>query len=244
MVRQILLGCLCATLMVPLRAQDLPILKPTLSAAPDLSPERKRMEAWYDSVFLGLLPLDNERKDLYDSLILVWGELLETPCDVIDGGCSWYCGGGPDSVWASSTLAKSGEKKYDAQQAHDLDYCAVWSEGVAGNGVGQWLAYRFAPDSPRLHTVIVSNGLVQNAKAWKNNNRVKRILVSANGTPVVELGLEDSRDDQAFRLPRLLGRRSDGKSMILTFTILEVYPGDRYQDTVLSEIWFDGTDVH
>lgn len=202
------------------------------------------MEAWYDSVFIGLLPLGNDRKGLYDSLSLVWGELLETPCDVVEGGCSWYCGGGPDSVWASSTLAPIGTKRYDAEQAHDLDYCAVWSEGVSGNGVGQWLAYRFAPESPRLHTVLVSNGLVQYELAWKNNNRVKRLMVSENGVPVVELQLVDSPDDQAFKLPRLFGQRSDGKPMVLTFTILEVYPGDRFDDTVISEIWFDGTDVH
>lgn len=206
--------------------------------------ERIQLEAWYDSVFLGSLPLDSDRKEVYDSLSAEWGELLETPCDVIDGGCSWYCGGGPDSVWASSTLIPSGTKTYDAFHARDLDYCSAWSEGAIGNGVGQWLAYRFVPESPRLHTILISNGLVRNEKTWKNNNRVKRLLVSENGCAVAELLLEDSRDDQAFKLPRLFGRRSDSRPMILTFTILEVYPGDHYDDTVITEIWFDGTDVH
>jgi hypothetical protein len=32
--------------------------------------------------------------------------------------------------------------------------------------------------------------------------------------------------------------------MDLSFTILEVYPGERFDDTVITEIWFDGTDVH
>jgi hypothetical protein len=32
--------------------------------------------------------------------------------------------------------------------------------------------------------------------------------------------------------------------MVLTFTILGVYAGERYDDTVITEIYFDGTDVH
>jgi hypothetical protein len=30
----------------------------------------------------------------------------------------------------------------------------------------------------------------------------------------------------------------------LKFEILEVYPGTRHKDTVISEIYFDGIDVH
>lgn len=229
---------------VQLAAQKLTIIQPKLSSIPDLSLENQARFAWFQKALTGDVEVDAADSAAFNEMLYTIGETRESPCEVIGMECSWYCGGGPDSVWASSTLAPIGTKKYDAQQAHDLDYCAVWSEGAAGNGVGQWLAYRFAPESPRLHTVLVSNGLVQNAEAWKNNNRVKRLLVSENGVPVVELHLEDSRDDQAFKLPRLFGQRSDGKSMVLTFTILEVYPGDRFEDAVISEIWFDGTDVH
>ncbi|MBQ2239790.1 MAG: hypothetical protein II322_03130 [Alistipes sp.] len=30
----------------------------------------------------------------------------------------------------------------------------------------------------------------------------------------------------------------------IKFEILEVYPGDKYDDTVITEIYFDGIDVH
>jgi hypothetical protein len=30
----------------------------------------------------------------------------------------------------------------------------------------------------------------------------------------------------------------------LKFEIMEVYPGDKYKDTVISDIYFDGIDVH
>jgi hypothetical protein len=32
--------------------------------------------------------------------------------------------------------------------------------------------------------------------------------------------------------------------LLLTFTILEVYPGDQFDDTVITELWFDGIDSH
>ena len=35
-----------------------------------------------------------------------------------------------------------------------------------------------------------------------------------------------------------------GRPLELTFTILGVYRGERTNDTVISELWFDGTDVH
>jgi hypothetical protein len=95
-----------------------------------------------------------------------------------------------------------------------------------------------------LHTIKISNGLVTSEAAWRANNRVKRILVSENGLPVLELTLSDTMDDQTFELPRLFGQRADGHPMDLSFTILEVYPGERFDDTVITEIWFDGTDVH
>jgi hypothetical protein len=30
----------------------------------------------------------------------------------------------------------------------------------------------------------------------------------------------------------------------LKFEILDVYPGDKYSDTVITELFFDGIDVH
>ncbi len=73
---------------------------------------------------------------------------------------------------------------------------------------------------------------------------MKILRVAENGVPVVDLHLEDTMDDQTFKLPRLMGKRVDGAPMILTFTILEVYRGARRNDTVITEIWFDGIDVH
>lgn len=81
--------------------------------------------------------------------------------DAIGDGCSWYCGGGPDSVWASSSLKPMAGLNYKADNAHDLSYKTAWVEGVPGNGIGQYLVYRFSAQAPRITKIIVVNGYVK-----------------------------------------------------------------------------------
>jgi hypothetical protein len=213
-------------------------------AEPDLSPARIALFAEYDS--LSSRPFDRLSKADAARLDTLGARLgdVESPCDAVGTGCSWYCGGGPDTVLASSTLPPQGPQSYAAGNAHDLNFCTAWSEGVAGPGIGEHLDYRFSPESPQLHTIRVANGLVLNDTVWRANNRVKRLRVSENGVPVFDLDLADERGEQVFKLPRLMGRREDGKPMELTFTILAIYPGERSNDTLISELWFDGIDVH
>ena len=65
-------------------------------------------------------------------------------------------------------------------------------------------------------------------------------------TPLAILQLEDSRSLQWFNIG-LAGYGPNGKESdkwTLKFEILEIYPGDKYQDTEISDIYFDGIDVH
>jgi hypothetical protein len=57
------------------------------------------------------------------------------------------------------------------------------------------------------------------------------------------LNLLDTKDDQ---IPQLgtFGRNTDGSDLVLKFEIIEVYKGLKYNDTAITEIYFDGIDVH
>ncbi len=224
--------------------EPVPVLQPSIGGIPDLSSAHFALYEWYNKVMSTEIELEEADKARFDSLYHTVGETRDSPCQVIGMECSWYCGGGPDTVWASSTLDPQGAQRHAAFQAHDLDYCTAWSEGVPGPGIGESLTYRFAPDSPRIHTIIISNGRVTNDTTWKANNRVKRLRVSENSQALLDLDLADTMADQSFSLPRLLGQRADGEAMVLTFTIIDVYAGERHDDTVITEIYFDGTDVH
>jgi hypothetical protein len=171
--------------------------------------------------------------------------------DVLGPGCSWYCGGGLDTATASSHLAPAKTHDYAPQNAHDLNYATAWVEGVAGNGIGEYLVYHFPPQSPRITDMIIVNGLAKTENAWRNNNRVKKIKLYINDIPTAVLSLADTRDEQIFHFePIGYGQRDDYDELMtrpwwtLKFEILEIYPGEKYDDTAITEIYFDGIDVH
>ena len=106
-----------------------------------------------------------------------------------------------------------------------------------------FLEFYFKNNSPRITEIIISNGYMKSETAWKNNNRLKKLRLKVNGKSFGILNLEDSKTDQIFELGTF-GRNKNGKDLILKFEILEVYKGDKYNDTAITEIYFSGIDVH
>lgn len=155
-------------------------------------------------------------------------------------GCSWYCGGWVDKVTASSSLSE----KYCAENAHDCSVITAWVEGKQGNGKGEYLSYSFAGGCPRVTTVFILNGYTKNERVWRSNGRVKKLLMYYNDKPYAILNLKDTRDCQEFDVGILGYYRSDAPDWSIKFQILEVYPGDKYQDTAITELYFGGIDVH
>ena len=157
------------------------------------------------------------------------------------GNCSWYCGGQIDSVTASSALAG----RYAAEKAHDFSIVTAWVEGVEGNGEGEYLRYSFPGTCPRITTVLIHNGYVKNWEVWRDNARVKRLLMYYNDEPYAILNLQDTMGLQSFDVGVLGYEDKDSApAWSIKFEILEVYPGKKYEDTAITEIYFDGIDVH
>lgn len=174
----------------------------------------------------------------------VLDETKDSFWDVHGEGCSWYCAGGPYSVSASSYLKSSGYVNYKGANAHDLNYRKVWAEGVDGDGIGEYLIYKFRGGSPRVTKIIVVNGYVKNQTVFKENSRVKKLKVYKDGKPIAILELKDIMGEQVFEIGTLGDSRENAPAWSLKFEILEVYKGDKYEDTVISEIYFAGIDVH
>ena len=157
------------------------------------------------------------------------------------GNCSWYCGGQIDSVTASSALAD----RYAAEKAHDFSIVTAWVEGAEGNGEGEHLRYSFPGTCPRITTVLIHNGYVKNWEVWRDNARVKRLLMYYNDEPYAILNLQDTMGLQSFDVGVLGYEDKDSApAWSIKFEILEVYPGKKYEDTAITEIYFDGIDVH
>ena len=157
------------------------------------------------------------------------------------GNCSWYCGGQIDSVTASSALGE----KYAADNAHDFSIVTAWVEGVEGNGEGEYIKYAFPGTCPRITTVLIHNGYVKNWDVWRDNGRVKKLLMYYNDEPYAILNLQDTMGLQSFDVGVLGYEDKDSApAWSIKFEILEVYPGKKYEDSAITEIYFDGIDVH
>lgn len=200
----------------------------------------------------------NERE--FDSLVAlcdsaIWsfeycGDAAAGYWDTEDGSCSWYCNGGPTAVSASSFLLPQGSNTYEPKNAHNWSYKSAWAEGVPGYGIGEYLTYVFPAPKPRVGTIKVANGYVKSITDWENNSRVKELKVYVNDKPYAILHLQDSRSLQAFTVepignhPDTWDAVANNPDWTMKFEIMAVYPGKKYKDTVISDLFFDGPDAH
>jgi hypothetical protein len=161
-------------------------------------------------------------------------------------GCSWYCGGSVREVRASSALAPQGKASSVAKQAHDFNEYTAWVEGKPDDGVGEWLEYVFQFPSERkglgVNGLIVVNGYAKSPAVRKANSRVKRLALEVDGKPWAEIRLLDTPRIQTAAFPVVMF--PPGREVVLRFRILEVYRGEKYRDTAISEILFEGVGVH
>ena len=221
-------------------------LYPQTGPEPDLDPvaiadfneAQERMMELFEKEEKG--QLSDREKHLYGLI----DEVRSSYFEVGPGqGCSWYCGGGPKKINASSTLKANGKITYLPENAHDFDIRTAWVEGSSGQGIGEYLEYRFPPLGPPVTEITVYNGYGKSLKAWNDNARVQQLKMYVNDQPFAMLNLEDTRGPQSFPFEELQSKK-ENVDLSLRFEIASVYPGDKWEDTAISEIYFDGTGVH
>lgn len=150
-------------------------------------------------------------------------------------GCSLGCAIGWEFD-ASSSLPAQGGNFYSPSNLGDYSLSSAWVEGVKGYGVGEkiTITIKGSPDQKDIPFtgLDVVNGYAKSRQAWQANSRVKTLKLVHNGQPRFLIHLLDTRTPQSVALP---GMRVSGGD-ILTLEIVEVFPGDKYQDTAISEI--------
>jgi hypothetical protein len=175
-------------------------------------------------------------------------ETKEDYWDILGVGCSWYCGFIEDSIISSSSLSTYNGVNYSVKNIHDLNYKTAWIEGVPGYGAGEYIVYHFPPQNPRITEIIIVNGYVKSPASWKDNSRVKKLKMYVDNKPYAILNLADNKREQHFKFEPLGYSERENLEQkswwTIKFEILEVYFGDKYDDTAITEIYFDGIDVH
>lgn len=160
------------------------------------------------------------------------------------GGCSWYCGAPKIAVSATSFLTESEALKHPPQQAHDRSMQKVWSEGVEGNGEGETLSFTFITtekDTTDLGVTscAIATGHQGSAKLFRQNARPRTLELVVDGRAVATLELQDDMGLQWFEIPKVkLARPS---KHVIGLKIGEVYPGSKFQDSCITEVYFQGT---
>lgn len=159
--------------------------------------------------------------------------------------CSWYCGGIIDTVVSSSCIEACGNDTFEGKNTHDWNICSAWIAGGNNGGKGETLTYTFPGNCPRITTVCILNGFARDTTHWQDYSRVKSLKIYYDGKPYAILELQDTRDEQDFDVG-ILGYRDveHPADWTLKFEILEVYPGRKHNNAAITELFFDGIDVH
>lgn len=223
---------------------------PLIDAYFEYDEEEEKRSSYYESL---AKKIENGELE-YDSLSMEDQNSLD---EINQDGGYWTINTSATVTWheeypykkveASSTLAPSGKVNYEISNIMDYDLRTVWSEGVSGNGIGEYVTVHYPARSKynhqtRITDVTILNGFVKSNSLWQRNGRVKTLKVYINNNPYALLELEDSKGFQTFNLGRII---SDSENdIIIKFELIDVYPGTKYEDVVISNLIFQGEGVN
>lgn len=182
--------------------------------------------------------------------------------------CGEFCAMaiGTYEIEASSCLSPESGNYAVENVKSGADRSLTWAEGVDGYGIGEsiritsgfgylydharypegevaFLDGDIEPDIydgyMRYTEICIVNGYAKNETVWKENGRVKRLLMYVEDRPYAYLELEDTMNPQYFTLPADAIKAADGVEIHFQFVIEEVYEGTKYEDTCLTGLVMD-----
>lgn len=132
-------------------------------------------------------------------------------------------------VTASSELKpQDGYTYYASNALHDDNTC--WTEGVSGNGVGEYIMLY----DDKVQTVKgchIKNGYTYDSTVFKKNSRMSKVTFEFSDGDRYTAEIDpDSRDVQTIEFPKAVDTKS------LKIIIEEVKSGDSYDDTCITLI--------
>ncbi|MEK3788435.1 NADase-type glycan-binding domain-containing protein [Paenibacillus sp. FSL K6-1230] len=130
-----------------------------------------------------------------------------------------------EEITASSTLPDQSGNNYNPANLIDGNANTAWCEGVAGDGVGEWVKLDFGQPQV-VNGIEILNGLTKSKASYLANNRFKRVqLEFSEGQRLVM-----NSDALKYELDEPV------QTSWIKLTILEVESGTAYPDTCISEV--------
>ncbi len=140
-------------------------------------------------------------------------------------------------VYATSEL-KEGSVTHKAEYLIDGDWTTAWVEGVAGCGEGETISFKFAEDV-KLVGFEMANGYFKSQNHYDKNGRIVTIFVEFGSGETERIDLiSDGIDVTIMEYSDLVLFDRIYQVSEISFTIVEAIPGERYEDTCITEITF------
>jgi hypothetical protein len=112
----------------------------------------------------------------------------------------------------------------------DGNRATAWVEGDADDGVDQSITMHFDRKRSLVGFEII-NGYDKDQRIWSANSRVETVEASTGDGQVQVITLKDVRGSSRFDFDAPI------ETSWLRLTIESVYPGAKYRDTAISELY-------
>ncbi|MBK1635697.1 hypothetical protein CKO19_08110 [Rhodovulum adriaticum] len=130
-------------------------------------------------------------------------------------------------ICVSSVLGPQAGNDYGPDNLIDGNDRTAWCEGAAGLGIGQRLSVEVF-GGPPFSMVYLKNGYGKSTTSYYSNARPRTVEFANDAGARHVMTLPDSPAEIDILIPGPPARRW------VTMTILDVYPGTKYQDTCLN----------
>lgn len=139
-------------------------------------------------------------------------------------------------VYASSVLEDGTGVDYSPYNLIDRKSNTIWAEGAEGPGIEQFIRIDFNKDK-LVKKLYIINGSAKSERLYYDNNRVRVLRLDFGDGEIKDFELQDGvMGEQEIDLGKGI------KTPYVGMTIYDVYYGNKYDDTCISEIRAVGYD--
>lgn len=132
---------------------------------------------------------------------------------------------------SSSSALSEYNMTHSVERVIDENITTAWVEGVTGHGIGEYILFEF-DDEYSVEGFEIFAGYQKSYSLYKKNSRPKEIILEFSDGTQETYKLEDSMEKQSIDF-------EDKKiTDFIKVIIRSVYEGNKYEDTVISEIKF------
>lgn len=137
-----------------------------------------------------------------------------------------------ESVMASSTYTGD-NRSHSVSNLLDGDPQTNWTENIEGNGLGEWILFTFK-DRYQLNSISICGGCRTDEAHYYDNARPKKVTLTFSDGSSYESVLNDNE----FLSEQYIAFDTPVITESVKITIDSVYPGEKYEDTVVSDVFF------